>query len=69
MTEPTQTTPAEDIPEDIPRTFARCHWCSTFAAGARLITAIEQGSGPGGNLFACKPCRERYGLVPLTDRP
>jgi hypothetical protein len=53
-----------------PTAYGRCHWCKTFAAGVRLVDVIEQGSGPGtaGNLFACTPCRETHGLVPLADR-
>ncbi|MHB9857594.1 hypothetical protein [Streptomyces sp. YIM S03343] len=65
MAEPTQTTPTEEVP----RTYARCNWCKQLAAGARLVAIVEQGSGRGANLFACKPCRDLYSLVPLTDRP
>lgn len=69
MAERTQPTPTEEVPEDIPRTFARCDYCKAYAAGARLVGFVEQGSGPGVNLFACKPCRKRHSLVPLTDQP
>lgn len=48
-----------------------CSWHRGTAAGIRLVTAIEQGSGPGSgaNLFACAPCRARFNLTPLADRP
>lgn len=65
VAEPTQTAPTEEVP----RTYARCDWCDDLAAGARLISVVEQGTGVGWNRFACKPCRTLHGLVPLTDRP
>lgn len=58
----------EDAPA-APAAYAWCSWHNRFSNGVRLIEAIEQGSGSGGNLFACGPCREAYGLVPFSDRP
>lgn len=46
-----------------------CAWHQSYARGVRLIDVHEQGSGPGGNLFACHSCRVAYSLVPLADRP
>lgn len=48
-----------------------CAWHQGNARGVRLISIVEQGSGPcaAGNRFACRPCREAYDLVPLADRP
>lgn len=46
-----------------------CAWHQGNARGVRLISVQEQGSGPGGALFACRPCRHAYDLVPLADQP
>jgi hypothetical protein len=47
-----------------------CTWHQAYASGVRLIDAHEHTSGPnsGGNRFACPPCMEKHGLVPLADR-
>lgn len=45
-----------------------CAWHQGEARGVRLIQVQEQGSGAGGNCFACLPCRTAYDLVPLADR-
>ncbi|NEB75977.1 hypothetical protein G3I40_12205 [Streptomyces sp. SID14478] len=47
----------------------RCAWCKRYGDDARLIRVIEAASGPGASLFGCAPCRERFSLAPLTDRP
>ncbi|MBZ9638015.1 hypothetical protein [Streptomyces sp. PSKA30] len=65
MTEPTQTQP----PTDTPSAYGWCAWHQGHAHGVRLIEVQEQASGPGGNVFACRPCREAYDLVPFADRP
>jgi hypothetical protein len=52
-----------------PTGFGWCHWHQGHSEGVRLIHAVEQGSGPGYTTFACGPCRELHGLVPLADRP
>lgn len=54
-----------------PTGYGWCAWHQGHAEGVRLIEVIEQGSGPGtaGNHFACRPCRQGYGLVPLADQP
>ncbi|MFJ9536622.1 hypothetical protein ACIRPX_05125 [Streptomyces sp. NPDC101225] len=65
MQQPTDTpaTPAS------PREWAHCAWHGAMSDTARLVQIIEQGSGPGANLFACAPCREVYRLAPIADQP
>lgn len=65
MAEPTHT-PATP---DSPRAYGWCSWHQGSAEGVRLIEWQEQGSGPGGGAFACRPCREAYDLVPFADQP
>ncbi|MCX4973157.1 hypothetical protein OG246_09585 [Streptomyces sp. NBC_00620] len=67
MPEPTQTAGTANSPTG----YGWCAWHQGFARGVRLIDVIEHSSGPGtaGRHFACRPCRESYGLVPLADRP
>lgn len=65
MAEPTQTQPATNTPTG----YGWCAWHQNYARGVRLVRAVEQGSGPGASLFACRPCREAYSLVPLADQP
>jgi len=64
MSEPTGTTPATNTPS----AYGWCAWHQGHADGVRLITVIEQGSGPGHAQYACRPCREAYRLVPFADR-
>ncbi|MEV7287723.1 hypothetical protein AB0O01_24665 [Streptomyces sp. NPDC093252] len=54
-----------------PSGYGWCAWHQNYARGVRLIEVIEQGSGPGahGTLFACRPCRSSYGLMPMPDQP
>jgi hypothetical protein len=54
---------------DTPTAYGWCAWHEGNARGVRLIRAIEQGSGPGGNLFACPSCCRVYDLVPFADQP
>lgn len=61
-TQPTQTA-------DTSGAFGWCAWHQGHTRGVRLIQVHEQGSGPGGGSFACRPCREAYDLVPLADQP
>lgn len=49
--------------------FGWCAWHQGHARGVRLIEIQEQGSGVGGSVFACRPCRVAFDLVPLADRP
>jgi len=65
MADPTGGTPDETIPSS----YAWCSWCAAFSGTARLVRIIEQGSGPGGGVFACRPCRSVHGLVPVADQP
>lgn len=49
--------------------FAYCSWHRGHSDTARLVQAEDQGSAFGARgLFACAPCREVHGLVPLADR-
>lgn len=59
--------PAEDSPA--PAAFGYCSWHEGHARGVRLVGIHEQGSGPGGGVFACGPCRAAYDLVAIGDRP
>lgn len=52
-----------------PAPLAWCAWHEGYARNVRLIRVQEQGSGSGGNYFACLPCRRAYDLVPLVDQP
>lgn len=63
-----ETTHTPDT-DDTPGAFGWCAWHQGHARGVRLIQVHEQGPGPGGSLFACRPCRESYDLVPFADRP
>lgn len=65
MPETTHTPDSSNTPDG----FAYCAWHQGYARGARLIRVHEQGSGPGGGLFACPPCRQEHDLVPLADQP
>ncbi|MEV3907539.1 hypothetical protein [Streptomyces canus] len=65
MAEPTQTAGITNTPTG----YGWCAWHQGHAQGIRLIQVREQGSGSGGNCFACRPCREAYDLTPLADRP
>lgn len=65
MAEPTQDTSTPNSPT----AYGWCAWHNGFATGVRLIHVHEQASGPGGSIFACGPCREKHGLVPLADQP
>ncbi|MDX3314554.1 hypothetical protein P1S61_36980 [Streptomyces sp. ME08-AFT2] len=55
--------------QTIPSSYAWCSWHDGFDGTCRLVRIIEQGSGPGGGLFACTPCRARHGLTPVADQP
>jgi hypothetical protein len=65
MPEPTQPT----TPVNIPSSFAWCSWHHEFASTCRLVRIIEQGSGSGGGVFACAPCRDAHDLAPVADLP
>lgn len=65
MTEPTQDAPARTIPSS----YAWCSWHDGFSGTARLVRIVEQGSGPGGGVFACARCRALHGLTPVADQP
>ena len=65
MSERTQNTPGTDTP----RAFGWCSWHAGYSEGVRLVVVYEQGSGSGGHVFACGPCRKEHGLVPFADQP
>ncbi|MGW3166995.1 hypothetical protein ACWC9Q_29875 [Streptomyces sp. NPDC001142] len=46
-----------------------CHWHKGPSGTAVLVDFIEQGSGPGRQLYACNPCREQRGLRPYDEQP
>lgn len=41
----------------------------TGAGPAVLVGAIERGSGPVRPVYACTPCVERHGILPLVEHP
>lgn len=45
-----------------------CAWCQTHSTGVRVVRVFEAGSGPGGSLGACEPCREGHGLTPFVEQ-
>lgn len=65
MAEPTQAPDTPTTPA--PAAYGWCSWHEGYASGIRLIHVHEQGSGPGGGIFACGPCRETHRLVPFAD--
>lgn len=65
MTERTHTPDTSDSPT----AYGHCSWHQGSASGIRLIHVHEQGSGPGGAVFACPACMETHRLVPFADQP
>ncbi|MFJ4829876.1 hypothetical protein ACIP79_08170 [Streptomyces sp. NPDC088747] len=64
-TNETDTTPCLDR-----GSYAWCAWHKGVSDDTRLVRIVEQGSAfGGGGLFACRPCRNAYDLVPLADQP
>lgn len=45
-----------------------CDWHEGPSGTAVLVQAIEQGSGPGVNRYACAPCREQRNLIPFSEQ-
>lgn len=45
-----------------------CNWHKGLASSALLVRVLEAASGPGGMLYACRDCRVRHSLTPLTER-
>jgi len=46
-----------------------CHWHKGRSETAVLVDAIEKNSAPPHPLYACAPCREQRGLIPMADLP
>jgi hypothetical protein len=70
--QPTPLPVAEQIADQpVDRTEAEtwCHWHGDFTDTGRLVTAVEQGSGPGAHQYACAPCRAQHHLTPWADQP
>ncbi|MGW3813430.1 hypothetical protein [Streptomyces sp. NPDC005046] len=44
-----------------------CHYHRGQSETAVLVDAIERNSAPPIALYACAPCREQRGLLPLAD--
>ncbi|MFG2855719.1 hypothetical protein ACGFZ9_34465 [Streptomyces mirabilis] len=65
MPQPTQAASTAESPHDRQRW---CHWHKGPSSTAVIVDAIERNSAPPIALWACAPCREQRGLVPLADR-
>ncbi|MEV7432533.1 hypothetical protein [Streptomyces griseoviridis] len=68
MQEITQPASVPDTPVPIPAGHGWCSWHHGPGEGLLLVTAVEQGSGPGANHRACAHCRRTYRLVPLGEQ-
>ncbi|GGS82115.1 hypothetical protein [Streptomyces griseoviridis] len=67
MSEPTHEQPTTDSPPADPVRF--CGWCRRYRTGTALISMQDSATIPSApTLYACGPCRETRGLVPLADR-
>jgi hypothetical protein len=66
MAEPTHTPSQSTDQESVGR---RCDWHKGPSETAVIVDAIERNSAPPVALWACAPCREQRGLVPLADQP
>lgn len=51
------------------RAIGWCHWHNGLSDTIRLVQAVEQGAGFGGDLFACASCRQKHRLTPIGDQP
>lgn len=60
---------AADAEQEPTTGYAWCSWHNGYSRTARLVRAVEQGSGPGVSMFACAPCRKAHRLAPLADQP
>jgi hypothetical protein len=61
MAQTTDPTPASTEPSH-----GWCHWHKGMSSTVVLVQVVEQGSGPGATLYACRPCREQRGLTPFA---
>ena len=72
VNEGTQNQPVSNRPNMAagePVIYGYCTWHCGYSADIRVINVDEQGSGPGGVQSACLPCREKYDLIPYSERP
>ena len=69
MAESTQTASDDGTPTAAKTGYGYCHWHQAYARGVRLVQVLEQSGNGNGSYFACRPCREAYGLVPFADQP
>jgi hypothetical protein len=65
VSEPTHTPPPSTDP---PPDTGWCHWHEGPSETAVLVDAVEKNSAPPYPLYACAPCREQRGLIPLSER-
>lgn len=66
----TDDTHAQAAPTTTPTGLRRwCDWHKGPSGTAVIVDAIERNSAPPVALWACAPCREQRGLVPLADQP
>ncbi|MDT0477425.1 hypothetical protein RM863_35415 [Streptomyces sp. DSM 41014] len=68
MQEITHAETAPDTPVQVPAGHGWCSWHHGPGKELRLITAVEQGSGPGAHHRACAHCRAKYRLIPLGEQ-
>ncbi|MFE7430283.1 hypothetical protein [Streptomyces sp. NPDC057545] len=59
---------AHALPDPVTEEPGWCHWHKGPSGTAVLVDIIEQGSGPGRQLYACNPCREQRGLRPYSEK-
>lgn len=44
-----------------------CTYCQRVHGSARLVRVVDQGTGPGMSVYACRSCRTVFRLVPLDE--
>ena len=46
-----------------------CDWCGYDIDEPIAVGIAHAASGPGRNLYACRPCKEMKRLLPLDQHP